>query len=465
MINDKIKIESLPKVKRWCDKINDLNQKRVNIGEVKLYVEEQAGEDSGGYSLLLINGGPGGTHHDFHPQFNHLKSMVSRIIYYDQRGCGQSDYNSGNKKYSFYQAVDDIDRLRRRLKIKKWVVLGYSYGGHLAQYYAVKFPRQVAGMILVNASPGFGDGYLGDRQEERKTRKEREMIDQIRNVAEMDEVIKLYNLFLAGDWKRQYYKKPDRIDLTRDMKFGWDHDRRLREEIFQREWPILTGAFKFCPIPTLIVEGKNDLTWGEGKDQALLENHPGAQLVTIDRAAHVVWRDRPEIFFRELKKFLSLIDSTKIDIRKWQKYLDKWKTRKEKRRLDEEKKTQEYFRRNYRQLSQENIDWKWSDEIDIWRLLELMKANFMMKKYSRCCRILKSMADYHGKKEIEFLIDVWSGIIFDCLGNRMSAKRSFQEALGLEFTGTIVVDEFDLVLSNKQVIKYLNNGFKISGDN
>jgi pimeloyl-ACP methyl ester carboxylesterase len=50
------------------------------------------------------------------------------IIYYDQRGCGISEYRDG-KGYSVDQAVDDLERLRETLKIKQWSVLGHSYVG------------------------------------------------------------------------------------------------------------------------------------------------------------------------------------------------------------------------------------------------------------------------------------------------------------------------------------------------
>ena len=75
------------------------------------------------------------------------------MITYDQRGTGISDYVKG-EGYSLPQAAADLDNLRLALGIKKWVVLGHSYGGLLAQYYATKYPENFAGLVLVGSSLG-----------------------------------------------------------------------------------------------------------------------------------------------------------------------------------------------------------------------------------------------------------------------------------------------------------------------
>ena len=60
--------------------------------------------------MVLLHGGPGGTHHYFHPTFSRAAEF-SRVIYYDQRGCGLSDYAPG-EGYTIQQAADDIEALR-----------------------------------------------------------------------------------------------------------------------------------------------------------------------------------------------------------------------------------------------------------------------------------------------------------------------------------------------------------------
>jgi hypothetical protein len=121
----------------------DLDVKRIDAGDATLYVEEEGS----GVPLVLINGGPGGTHHYFHPWFSRAKGYA-RVIYYDQRGTGLSDFTPGVGGYTVEQAVADLDGIREALGIEQWVLLGYSYGGFLAQYYATLHPENVAGLIL-----------------------------------------------------------------------------------------------------------------------------------------------------------------------------------------------------------------------------------------------------------------------------------------------------------------------------
>ena len=106
-------------------------------------------------------------------------AAFARIVYYDQRGCGISDYRPG-KGYSVAQAVEDLENLRRTLKIEKWTVLGHSYGGYLAQRYAMAHPENVAGLIVLTGEPGLPGKYSGTRQYDYISPEERRKMQEIR---------------------------------------------------------------------------------------------------------------------------------------------------------------------------------------------------------------------------------------------------------------------------------------------
>ena len=156
-IEDKIHYE-VPRLERLCDSL-ELIKIYIDIGECKLFCEIE-GE---GTPLVLINGGPGGTHHYFHPWFTNV-SKHHKIIYYDQRGTGLSDFKKG-EGYSFNQAIEDLEKLRLELGIQKWIVCGYSYGGGLAQRYALKYKESVLGMILISSLPMLPNETFNDDQE------------------------------------------------------------------------------------------------------------------------------------------------------------------------------------------------------------------------------------------------------------------------------------------------------------
>jgi len=310
-------IRYIPQVPRLCDSMV-IEKRKIDIGGCNLYCEQE-GE---GVPLVLINGGPGGTHHCFHPHFSLAKDFA-RIIYYDQRGCGLSDYKP-EKGYTVNQAEDDLEKLRKALGVDQWVVLGFSYGGLLAQCYATKYPQNVKGLVLVASSMGFID-LSPSRDHEFISDQEREKINQIWGTPGLSMAQGVYNLHLNGDWKRQHYYRPTPEDLARIALYEWVHDKDFRHPGPSENEVDLLGAFKGCPIPTLILEGKWDMTWSEDKPQRFHKNHPNARLVIFKESAHSIFEDEPEAFFAELQHFLSELPAIPDkNLVYWKEYLAKY---------------------------------------------------------------------------------------------------------------------------------------------
>jgi proline iminopeptidase len=118
--------------------------KLVNVNGAKLWVEiEGKGEP-----LLIIPGGPGDSHY-FHPSFSVLASSV-QVICFDAFGRGKSDRAVNKKEYTFNRDVEDIEGLRKALGFETINLLGHSYGGMVAQEYALRYPEHVKRLILSN---------------------------------------------------------------------------------------------------------------------------------------------------------------------------------------------------------------------------------------------------------------------------------------------------------------------------
>jgi proline iminopeptidase len=316
-------IRDIPQVPRLCDSM-EIEKGKIDIGGCNLYCEQE-GE---GVPLVLINGGPGGTHHCFHPYFSRAKDFA-RIIYYDQRGCGLSDYKP-DKGYTVDQAANDLDRLRRALHIDQWAVLGFSYGGLLAQYYSTKYSENVKGLVLVGSSLGFFE-LPSFRDQEFISQQEKEKLNQILRTPELSMAQIVFNRHLNGDWKRQNYYRPSRENLARMALYEWVHDKNFRESICPSANRVdLEGAFKDCPIPTLILEGKWDMGQNADKPQQLHKNHPNSRLVIFEQSAHSIFEDEPEAFLEKLRLFLgNLPEITNEGLAKWKKHLVQWEKEKE----------------------------------------------------------------------------------------------------------------------------------------
>jgi proline iminopeptidase len=109
-----------------------------------IYVE-QCGNPRGRPAIAL-HGGPGG---GLSPEMRRFFDPTRyRVALMDQRGCGRSTPHAELRENSTWDLVGDIERVRERLGIEKWVVFGGSWGSTLALAYAAKHPERVAGIVL-----------------------------------------------------------------------------------------------------------------------------------------------------------------------------------------------------------------------------------------------------------------------------------------------------------------------------
>lgn len=110
----------------------------------KLHVEE-CGNPSG-IPVVFLHGGPGSGCEPYHRRF--FDPDRYRIILFDQRGCGRSSPHAGLQGNTTQALVSDIELIREKLGIDKWVVFGGSWGSTLGLVYAETNPERVLGLVL-----------------------------------------------------------------------------------------------------------------------------------------------------------------------------------------------------------------------------------------------------------------------------------------------------------------------------
>jgi proline iminopeptidase len=101
--------------------------------------------------LIFIHGGPGGNSSAF--EFSIAQQLSEKgfyVIVYDQQGCGRSA-NVTSINYSLEQYLKDIDALYLKYNFTKAILLGHSWGGTLASFYANKHPEKVDKLILASS--------------------------------------------------------------------------------------------------------------------------------------------------------------------------------------------------------------------------------------------------------------------------------------------------------------------------
>jgi proline iminopeptidase len=122
---------------------NDAGYLAVGDGHEIYY--EQSGNPTG-KPALFVHGGPGAGGDVNARRF--FDAAGYRIVVFDQRGSGRSRPHASLEANTTWHLVADIERLRRRLGIDRWLVFGGSWGSTLALAYAQAHPTAVAELVL-----------------------------------------------------------------------------------------------------------------------------------------------------------------------------------------------------------------------------------------------------------------------------------------------------------------------------
>jgi 3-oxoadipate enol-lactonase len=123
----------------------------VEAGGIRIY-HELTGE---GPRLLFVNGTGGDLRNPLGPMQSPLARHFT-LLAHDQRGLGRTDKPDG--PYSMADYADDAARLLDALRWDRCHVLGYSFGGMVAQEFAIRHPDRLERLVLCASSPGGAGG-------------------------------------------------------------------------------------------------------------------------------------------------------------------------------------------------------------------------------------------------------------------------------------------------------------------
>ncbi len=258
-----------------------------------------------GTPVLIINGGPGMNSEGFTEIAKCIAELGYKTITYDQRGTGKSHLSEINSRtMNMELMVEDIENLRKRLNIDKWVILGHSFGGMLAYKYAATYPESTLGMIQ-SSSGGMDLSLL-------------EIIDipSFLNPVERDSFAYYSRKIGEGDTTyKTRYKRGE--FLASAYVFDRKHIPVIAHRLTQGNSMInsllwqdlretefdLKEQLKDYDKPTLIIQGKEDILGISLAEEAhrVLSN---SQLVLMNDTRHYGWLDDSEVFYSAIKNFL-----------------------------------------------------------------------------------------------------------------------------------------------------------------
>src|ERR1700723_698458 len=130
------------------DKLRGLAM-RLTINGLNLHVEDRGNSD--GLPLVFLHSWAGSSR-----SWKYVVAALPdrlRPIAIDQRGWGQSD--SPSSGFQLADLASDAKEVVKALKLDRYVLVGHSMGGKVAQFIASERPEKLSGLILVApAMPG-----------------------------------------------------------------------------------------------------------------------------------------------------------------------------------------------------------------------------------------------------------------------------------------------------------------------
>ena len=116
----------------------------LDAGIHQIYFEESGNPD--GKPVIFVHGGPGAATSPVHRRF--FDPDAYRIVLFDQRGCGKSTPHAELGENTTQNLIADIESLREKLAIDRWMVFGGSWGSTLGLAYAITHPGRVSELIV-----------------------------------------------------------------------------------------------------------------------------------------------------------------------------------------------------------------------------------------------------------------------------------------------------------------------------
>ena len=125
--------------------IEPYNHGKLKVSELHTIHYEESGNPNG-KPVIFLHGGPGGGIAPMYRQYFDPEQW--RVVIFDQRGCGQSTPYAELQENTTWDLVADIEKLRQKLGIDRWMVFGGSWGSTLSLAYAQTHPDRCKGLIL-----------------------------------------------------------------------------------------------------------------------------------------------------------------------------------------------------------------------------------------------------------------------------------------------------------------------------
>jgi len=273
-----------------------------------------------GQPLVVLHGGPGASHDYLLPHLIPL-ARQNRLIFIDERGSGRSPSLEDPSGYTIEKMVDDVEAVRVALRLGRINLLGHSYGGALAQAYALKHQQNLSHLVLCSTfSSTKAMNQVFVRMKERMAPDLRARIDSLEHaglfgLGKIFERERYPAEYMIASWGEGYFpylyrKRPDpNFDPLMNGVMSWDLYRTMwgshgefviDGNLVSVEYDDRLGTIS---VPTLITVGDHDQC-DPSLSRKMQEEIPGSKLVVLPESGHMTFVDQPTLFVKAVDEFL-----------------------------------------------------------------------------------------------------------------------------------------------------------------
>ncbi len=300
---------------------------RLEVSDVHEIYFERCG-NSKGKPVVVLHGGPGGGISPFLRRFHDPQHY--QIILFDQRGCGNSTPHASLIDNTTWHLVDDMEKLRKHLKIETWQVFGGSWGSTLALAYAQTHAHRVTELVLrgifaiqewevrwlyqSGASQMFPEAFAQFKDLIPETERDDLIAAYHKRLHDPDEAVRLQHARAWSQWEGSCLSLLP--DPQRVANFGEDRFAAafaaiechyfINKGFMAHDGALLDGLETMKHLPGIIVQGRYDVVTPPATAFELARRWPRAELHMIPDAGHTAMEPGiSDALVRATDKFIS----------------------------------------------------------------------------------------------------------------------------------------------------------------
>jgi proline iminopeptidase len=251
--------------------------------------------------LLVVNGGPG-FDHTYMVGTDVWGRLAERraVVFYDQRGTGQSKLNKPTVKHTIDAYIADLDAVRAALGAAKIDLMGDSYGGFVSIAYAAAHPEHVASLTLVDSMDADWEKTLYIFSQVFPDRVPQNMGDpDWDRMLQSSEGLHSYMEMLFYD-RQNFERFMSLMPPNAGINFPVYHAVNVEQAGVK-----LRPQLKHFRFPCLIINGRFDANVAPATAWRTSQAIAGARLVIFEKSGHLPFYEEPDRFVAVVSEFLA----------------------------------------------------------------------------------------------------------------------------------------------------------------